>query len=121
MYLVKICWSMVHAKNVPGRFWAEVIKMAAYVINLLPKPKLGLISPYKKLWNVNPTISHFRVFGCVCYVFVPSYLRSKFNKKVVHCIFVGYDRQRKRWRYCDLPSGWCYTIQNLVFYETSLW
>ena len=30
---------------------------------------------------MKPTVSHFKVFGCVCYVFVPGYLRSKFEKR----------------------------------------
>ncbi|KAM1296016.1 hypothetical protein TB1_015132 [Malus domestica] len=33
--LAEICRSMLHAKNVPGRFWAEAMKAAAQVINML--------------------------------------------------------------------------------------
>ena len=40
-------------------------------------------------------VSHFRVFGSVCYVFVPDHLSSKFEKKAIHCIFMGYDDQIK--------------------------
>ncbi|CAL9026647.1 unnamed protein product, partial [Prunus brigantina] len=29
---------MLHAKNVPGRFWAEAMRTAAHVINKLPQP-----------------------------------------------------------------------------------
>ncbi|KAE8708634.1 hypothetical protein F3Y22_tig00110336pilonHSYRG00004 [Hibiscus syriacus] len=47
---------------------------------------------------------------------------SKFDKKAVRCIFVGYDSQRKGWKCCDPMSGRCYTSQNVVFDETSsLW
>ncbi|KAE8736044.1 hypothetical protein F3Y22_tig00000218pilonHSYRG00253 [Hibiscus syriacus] len=66
-------------------------------------------------------VSYFRVFGCVCYVFVPDHLRSKFDKKVVRCIFVGYDSQRKGWKCCDPISGRCYTSRNVVFDEASSW
>lgn len=86
---------MIYAKNVPERFWAEAIKMAAHVINRLHESKLGLISPYEKLWNIKPIVGHFRVSSYVCYVFVPSHLRSKFDKKVISCIFVRYDSQGK--------------------------
>ena len=82
-HLAETCRSMLHAKNVPGKFWAECMRTAAYVINRLPQAKLGFISPFEKLWGSKPTVGHFRVFGCVCYVFVPSHLRSKFDKKAI--------------------------------------
>ncbi|KAE8671632.1 hypothetical protein F3Y22_tig00111941pilonHSYRG00018 [Hibiscus syriacus] len=120
-HLAEIYRSMLHANNVPGRFWAEAMRTAAFVINRLPQPRLGFVSPFEKLWNIKPTVSYFRVFGCVCYVFVPDHLRSKFDKKVVRCIFVGYDSQRKGWKYCDPISGRCCTSRNVVFDEASSW
>ena len=112
---------MIHAKNVPGRFWAECMKTAAHVINRLPQPRLEFTSPFEKLWDAKPAVGHFRVFGCVCYVFVPDHLRSKFDKKAVRCIFVGYDDQRKGWKCCDPTTGRCYTSRNVVFDEMSSW
>ena len=100
---------MLHAKNVPGRFWAEAMRTAAHVINKFPQPKLGFVSPFEILWDMKPTISYFRVFGCVCYVFVLDHLRSKFDKKAVKCVFVGFDNQRKGWRCCDPTSEKYYT------------
>ena len=120
-HLAEICRSMLHAKNVPGRFWAEAMKTAAFVINRLPQQRLSFSSPFEKLWNIKPTVSYFRVFGCICYVFVPNHLRSKMDKKAVRCIFVGYDGQRKGWRCCDPTTGKCYTSRNVVFDESSSW
>ncbi|KAH0686945.1 hypothetical protein KY284_017498 [Solanum tuberosum] len=68
-----------------------------------------------------PTVSHFRVFGCVCYVFVPDHLRNRFDKKVVRCIFVGYDEQRKGWKCCDPTTNRTYVSRNVVFDEASSW
>ncbi|KAH7838815.1 hypothetical protein Vadar_031486 [Vaccinium darrowii] len=87
----------------------------------LPKAKLGFVSPYEKLWSTPPIVSHFRVFGCVCYVFVPDHLRSKFDKKAIRCIFVGYSGERKGWKCCDPTTGRCYTSRNVVFDEASSW
>nr|CAD1834390.1 unnamed protein product [Ananas comosus var. bracteatus] len=120
-HLAETSRSMLHAKNVPGRFWAECMRTAAHVINRLPQQKLGFISPYQVLWKIKPTVSHFRVFGYVCYVFVPDHLRSKFDKKAIRCIFVGYDSERKGWKCCDLTTGRCYTSRNVVFDEASSW
>jgi transposase InsO family protein len=120
-HLAETCRSMLHAKNVPGRFWAECMRTAAYIINRLPQPKLGFKSPHEMLWKVKPAISHLRVFGCICYVFVPDHLRSKFDKKAIRCIFVGYDDARKGWRCCDPTTGKCHTSRNVVFDEASSW
>ena len=120
-HLAEICRSMLHAKNVPGRFWAEGMRTAAHVINKLPQPRLEFVSPFEKLWNKKPTVSYLRVFGCVCYVFVPDHLRSKIDKKAVRCIFVGYDNQRKGWKCCDPVNGRCYTSRDVVFDEASSW
>lgn len=92
---------MLYAKNVPPRFWAECMKTVDHVINRLPQARLGFISPYEKLWNVKPMVSHFRVFGCICYVFFPNNKRRKFDNKAIRCISVGYDNERKGWRCCD--------------------
>jgi hypothetical protein len=54
---------------------------------------------------VKPVASRLKVFGCVCYVFVPDHLQSKFEKKAIWCIFVGYDDERKGWRCCDPTTG----------------
>ncbi|RVW59275.1 Retrovirus-related Pol polyprotein from transposon TNT 1-94 [Vitis vinifera] len=83
-HLAEICRSMLHAKNVPRRFWAEAMKTVAFVINRLPQ-------------------------------------QSKMDKKVVRCVLVGYDSQRKGWRCCDPTTGKCYTSWNVVFDESSSW
>ena len=70
---------------------------------------------------MKPTVSYFRVFGCVCCVFVPDHLRSKFDKKAIRCIFLRYDNRRKEWKCCDPTNGRCYTSQNVVFDEASSW
>ncbi|GKA56164.1 indole-3-acetic acid-amido synthetase GH3.17 [Tanacetum coccineum] len=120
-HLAEICRSMLHAKNVPGQFWAEAMKTAAYVINRLPQQRLIFFSPFEKLWNIKPSVGYFRVFGCVCYVFVPAHLHRKMEKRAVRCIFVGYDGQRKGWRCFDPTTRKCYTSRDVVFDEASSW
>eukprot|EP00257_Ricinus_communis_P020180 XP_015579352.1 uncharacterized protein LOC107261843 [Ricinus communis] len=36
-HLAEICRSMLHAKNVSGRFWAEAMTTATFVINRFPQ------------------------------------------------------------------------------------
>jgi transposase InsO family protein len=104
-HIAETCRSMLHTMNVPWKFWAECMRTAVHIINRLPQEKMGYVSPFQKLWKMKPTIRHFRIFGCVCYVFVLDHLRTKFDKKAVQCIFIGYDDERKDWRCCDPTTG----------------
>ena len=70
-HLAETCRSMLHTKNVPGRFWAECMKTAAYVINRLPQARLGFVSPFQKLWNTKPMVrkpfsSLWLCLLCIC-------------------------------------------------------
>ncbi|KAJ0579636.1 putative RNA-directed DNA polymerase [Helianthus annuus] len=120
-HLAEVCGSIMHAKNVPGRFWADAMSVASYVINRLPQQQLNYATPHELLLKIKPNVSYFRIFGCVCYVFVPSHLRVKLEKKAVRCIFVGYDQERKGWKCCDPTNGKCYISRNVIFDENLSW
>ncbi|GAA0148012.1 hypothetical protein LIER_42979 [Lithospermum erythrorhizon] len=93
-----------------------------YITNRLPQPRLGFVSPFEMLKNVKPTVNYFRVFGCVCYVFIADAHRSKFDKKAICCIFVGYDEQKKGWRCCDPNTNRMYVSRNVVYHGVkTLW
>lgn len=121
MGMLHIARSMIHDKNVPGRFWAESMKTATYVINQIPQQGLQYVSPFEKLFNTKPNVIHLRVFSFVCYLFIPNHLRHKPEKKAVRCIFVGYDQERKGWRCCDPVTWKCYVSRDVMFDETSSW
>jgi hypothetical protein len=107
--------------NVPGRFWTEYTRIAAYIINRLPQEKMGYASLFQKLWKMKSTVRHFRVFEWVYYVFVPDHLRTKFDKKAIRYIFIGYDDERKGWRCYDPTTERMHTSRNVVFDEASTW
>lgn len=85
------------------------------------RQSVGFRSPYQVLYKRRPTVSHFRVFGCVCYVFVPEQLRTKLEKKAIRCIFVGYDEQKKGWRCVDPTTKKAYISRHVVFDDASSW
>ncbi|CAO2837765.1 unnamed protein product [Amaranthus hypochondriacus] len=101
--------------------FSQYLQDSTHVTNRLPQARLEFVSSYEKLWKIKPVVSHFRVFGCVCYVFVPEHLRRKFDKKAIRCIFVGYDDQRKGWKCCDPTTNKCLVLRNVVFDEASSW
>ncbi|KAL6335511.1 hypothetical protein AAG906_029754 [Vitis piasezkii] len=88
--------SMLHAKNVPDGF-GRSNEDAAFVINRLPQQRLNFSSPFEKLWNIKPLISYFQVFGCVCYVFVPNHLRTRWTRRLLHIPNVVFDESSSWW------------------------
>ena len=50
-HLAETFRSMLHAKNVPPRFWVECMKTATHVTNRLPQARLEFVSPYEK-WKI---------------------------------------------------------------------
>ncbi|KAL9249695.1 Retrovirus-related Pol polyprotein from transposon TNT 1-94-like protein [Drosera capensis] len=89
------------------------MKTTAHVMNRLAQARLGFMTSFEKPWKIKPTVSDFLVFGYVCYVFVPNHLRNKFDKKMMRCIFVGYDDQRIGWKYVNPNTSRGYKSRNL--------
>ena len=45
----------------------------------------------EKAWSGTKTsVSHLRIFGFVAFVHILDELKRKLDKKIEHCIFIGY-------------------------------
>jgi histone deacetylase 1/2 len=60
--------------------------MATYLHNIFPNKKLALQLPTKILYQKDPSYSHLRVFGCLCYPLLPSITRNKLEPRSTACI-----------------------------------
>ena len=59
---------MLLVSSLLKNFWAEAVNTTCYIINRVILRPITLKTPYKLLKGRKPTISHFRVFGCKCFV-----------------------------------------------------
>jgi hypothetical protein len=57
---------------VPPRFWVEALPTIVYLINHLPSQTLNLDPPYFFLFGVPPNYNSLHVFGCICFVHLPT-------------------------------------------------
>ena len=56
-------------------------------------------------WYIKkPSFTHLKVFGCDAYVHVPKENKSKLDKKVEKCIFIGYKDGLKRYKLWKLET-----------------
>jgi hypothetical protein len=63
-------------------------------------PLLVLVdtNPHEVWSSKKPLVAHLKEFGCDVFVHVPKEKRSKLDKKVVKCIFIGYKEGMKGYK-----------------------
>lgn len=64
-------------KDFPHILWGEVVSTLSYVLNRCQTKKLKGVIPIEKWTRSKQSVSHFKVFGSVCYKHVPNAKRRK--------------------------------------------
>ena len=69
--ILNMARSMLKTKKMLNQFWGEAISYATCILNRCLTKKLHSKTP-KELWfGRKPSISHFIVFGSLCFTHVP--------------------------------------------------
>ena len=55
--------SMIYAKNMSLKFWAEAVNTATFVLNRTGPTKIEGKTPYELWFNKKPSVDHLRIFG----------------------------------------------------------
>ncbi|KAG8498675.1 hypothetical protein CXB51_005061 [Gossypium anomalum] len=71
-----------------------------YVSQRLPTNAVKGKTPFEA-FGQKPTVSHLRVFGCLCYALVLAEKRTKLEKRSMRGVFVGYSSVKKGYRIFD--------------------
>ncbi|KAL0387501.1 UNVERIFIED_CONTAM: Retrovirus-related Pol polyprotein from transposon TNT 1-94 [Sesamum radiatum] len=101
-------------------FWAEAVSMACYLINRSPRTSLGG-KVAEEVWTGNQiNFDHLRIFGCSAYVHVPSDERSKLDPKSKQCIFLGYKKGVKSYKFWDPVARKMVISRDTEFDEQSM-
>ena len=96
--MLNMARSMLNGKNIPNKYWGEVVACSVHILNHAPTKSLKDKSPFEAWTGKKLDISYFHVFGCVAYAHVPDDLQKKLDNKSEKCIFVGYSEQSKAYR-----------------------
>jgi hypothetical protein len=108
---------LVHA-SLPPNFWHHALQMATYLLNILPNKKLNYQSPLKILFHKDPSYSHLRIFGCLCYPLFPSPTINKLQPRSTPCVFLGYPSNHRGYKCYDLSQNKIILCRHVIFNET---
>ena len=103
--------------TLPLYFWGHCILTATHLINKLPTPVLGNLTPYEALLQKRPDYSMLRVFGCLAFAANPDRIRDKLYPKGVPCVFLGYPQSQKGYKLLNLLTHKMFVSQDVTFVE----
>jgi histone deacetylase 1/2 len=109
---------LVHA-SLPPSFWHHALEMATYLLNILPSKTINFESPLKMLYHKDPSYSHLRIFGCLCFPLFPSTTIHKLQPRSTPCVFLGYPSNHRGYKCLDLSSNKIILCRHVIFDETS--
>ena len=94
-HILETSRALLLSSELPPHFWTEAASMAVFLINRQPSSVLHGCTPYERLFGHPPSYSHFRCFGCVCFVLLPPRERTKLTAQSVECLSrLQYGAQR---------------------------
>ncbi|CAA9993488.1 unnamed protein product [Nesidiocoris tenuis] len=88
---------MVQAK-LPPSFWGEAIYTANYIRNRCPSKGIDGETPFKLWKGKEPSVHHFRSFGCNVFYLDKLPQKDKFANRAKSGIFIGYSEVNKGYR-----------------------
>ncbi|XP_027364321.1 uncharacterized protein LOC113871425 [Abrus precatorius] len=116
-HLLDVVRTLLLESSVPPRFLCKALSTAVHLINRLPSPVLGNVSPFHKLHGYTPSSSGFRTFGCVCFVHLPIHKRHKLAAQSVKCAFLDYSNSQKGYICYDSSAHRMRISRNVIFFE----
>ncbi|KAK0584816.1 hypothetical protein LWI29_019151 [Acer saccharum] len=82
----KVRCLLINAK-LPGKFWAEAVMTACYLVNRSPSTAISLKTP-EEMWSGRcADYNNLRVFGCPAYVHIK---QGKLEPRAMKGVFLGY-------------------------------
>ncbi|GAA0185436.1 transmembrane signal receptor [Lithospermum erythrorhizon] len=116
-HLLETSRALLFQSNAPTQFWGECLLTATYLVNMFPLPSLNHTSPFQMLFQVAPSYSHLRNFGCLCYAAIDKPARTKFDRISRTCVFIGYPFGKKAYKIYDLTTQTVFTSRDVIFHE----
>lgn len=83
----------------------------------MPTNTLKIKAPLEVLYNKPLNLSHLKVFGCLCYVHIPSKKYDKNDPKAERCVFLGYSNVSKGYKCLNPRAKQKFITRDVQFLE----
>nr|GEX16622.1 zinc finger, CCHC-type [Tanacetum cinerariifolium] len=93
-------------------FWGEAMLTDCYLLNRVPN-KRNRITPYEP-WTKKPNLNYLRVWGCRAAVRLPVPKLKTLGEKDIECIFVGYVKHSKPFRFYVIEPNEAVAINSII-------
>ncbi|KAH9726552.1 hypothetical protein KPL70_008304 [Citrus sinensis] len=119
--IMEMARCLFHDKGLPKKFWAEVVKIAIFLLNRLPTKALQKKTPFEAWYGYKPKLLNLKIFGCLCFSYIPQVKRDKLDKKAELGIFVGYSSTSKAYRIYLSQNNKVIVSMDVQFFELDNW
>jgi len=115
-HILEVARALRFQGHLPLHFWGDCVLTAIYLINRLPSTVLAGKSPYEVFHKFEPSLSHLRVIGCLCFATVTEKV-DKFSPKAIVAVHMGYSATQKAYRLYDFKSKRYFVSRDVSFRE----
>jgi hypothetical protein len=109
--------TMLDEHRTPRHFWADAISTAYYISNQIFMCSILYLAPFELHFGRKPCISHFRPFGCKCFVLKRGNI-NKFESCSSDGILLGYTAHGRSYRLFNLETNTIVESCDVTFNET---
>jgi hypothetical protein len=109
---------MLNEHITPRRFWADANSTTCYISNRIFLRSILHLTPFELRFGRKPSVSHFRPFGCKCFVLKCGNL-DNFESCSFDGILLGYTPRGRFYRVYNFETNTVVELCNVTFDETA--
>jgi hypothetical protein len=109
---------MLNEHRTPRRFWADAISTACYISNRIFLHSILHLTPFELCFGHKPSVSHFKPFGCKCFVLKYGNL-DKFESHSFDIILLGYTPHDRSYQVYNFETNTVVESCDVTFNETA--
>jgi hypothetical protein len=115
---VEMARTMLDEHKTPRCFWADAISTACYISNRIFLRSILHLTPFELRFGRKPSVSHFRTFGCKCFVLKHGNL-DKFESRSFDGILLGYTPHGRSYRVYNFETNTVVESYDVTFDATA--
>jgi hypothetical protein len=109
---------MLDEHRTPRCFWVDAISIVCYIFNRIFLRSILYLTPFELRFGRKPSVSHFRSFGCKCFILKHGNL-DKFESRSFDGILLGYTPHDRSYRVYNLETNTVVESCDVTFDKTA--